>query len=327
VNLIRALAISCGMALSLAAGAAAAKDHSAAIVIRAGKTDNPNHALARQFAEAVALAVNGAYTLDVQESQGSVQNVIDALKAPRDYIFAASPDLIAAAREGKKPFSPDPRYGRIRALVPMPSLTVQWVARRNGDVKTLADLAGRSFIAGPRGSVSERLTAAAFQVMGIDRQVQMINIVDPVAAAAALKAKQVSGFALAGAWPVPALMALARAVPIRLIGLRQPQLGQILAEDSSIAAEIVPKGTYPGVDTDVTTLAVPAGLYTTARMRAATAYRITKAFWSQHAALVARAPPWQAVSFATLGTLGVRLHRGALRYYREIGVSVPEALR
>ncbi|HUZ75020.1 MAG TPA: TAXI family TRAP transporter solute-binding subunit [Stellaceae bacterium] len=322
---IRALAMSCCIALSFAAGNVAAKDRTGAIVIRAGKTDNPTHALARQFAGAVA--VNGAYTLDVQESQGSVQNVIDALTAPRDFIFAASSDLIAAARRGRKPFSPDRRYREIRALVPMPALTVQWVVRQDGDVKMLSDLAGRSFIAGPRGSVSERLTTAALQVMGIDRQVQMIDIVDPAAAAAALKAKQVSGFALAGAYPVPTLEALARAVPIRLLGLRQPALGQVLAADSSIAAEILPKGTYPGVDADVTTLAIPDGLYTTTRMPAATAYRITKAFWTQRAALIARHPPWQAVSFATLATLGVRLHAGALRYYREVGAKVPRALR
>ncbi len=123
VILTRAWAMSCCLALLLVGFPAAAKDRTASIVIRAGKTDSPSHALARQFAEAVAVAVNGACTLDVQESQGSVQNVIDAAKAPRNFVFTAGPDDIAAAQRGRKPFAPDPRYREIRALFPMPAQT------------------------------------------------------------------------------------------------------------------------------------------------------------------------------------------------------------
>lgn len=318
--------MSCCLALLLVGFPAAAKDRTASIVIRAGKTDSPSHVLARQFAEAVAVAVNGACTLDVQESQGSVQNVIDAAKAPRNFVFTAGPDDIAAAQAGRKPFAPDPRYREIRALFPMPGQTLHWVVRRDSGITRLEDLAGHSFISGAKGSVSERLTTAALQTLGIERQVQIMAI-DVAAAPAALKANQVSGFALAGAYPAPAILDLASALPIRLLGIAQPTLGKIVAADDTTSAEIVPAGTYLGMDEPVTTLALTAGVYTTARMRTATAYRITKAFWSQHEALTARNAPWQAVSFAELGTLKVKLHPGALRYYRERGVAVPKALR
>jgi TRAP transporter TAXI family solute receptor len=318
------LALSCCLAVVLAGLPAAAKDRTASIVIRAGKTGSPSHVLARQFAEAVAVAVNGAYTLDVQESQGSVQNVIDAATAPRNTIFTAGPDVIAAAQRGQKPFAPNPRYGEIRALFPMPAQTLHWVVRQDSGITTLQGLAGQTFISGAKGSVSERLTTTALQMLGIERTVQIMAI-DAAAAPAALKAKQVSGFALAGAYPLPALLDLATALPIRLLGLTQPELGRIVAADDSTSAETVPAGTYPGMDAAVTTLALPAGVYTTARMRAATAYRITKAFWSQHDALVGRDPPWRAVNFAALATLKVKLHAGALRYYRERGVAVPKA--
>ena len=89
----------------------------------------------------------------------------------------------------------------------------------------------------------------------------------------------------------------------------------------------IPKGTYPGLDSDITTLALPAGVYTTERMSEATAYALTKAFWSQRPALAKRAPAWQAVSFMELEQLGAKLHEGALRYYLEAGVKVPPALR
>lgn len=321
----RALAAFCVLAL-LAVLPAEAKDRTQSITIRAGKADSPNHALARQFAEAIAVAVNGAFTLDVQESQGSIENVMEAPKRRGDYIFTTSPNVIAQARRGEKPFKPDRRYGEIRALFPIPALTVQWVVRQDSDIKSLADLAGHSFIPGPRGSISERLTTAALQTLGIERRVQLIDV-DVPAAPAALKGNQVSGLALSGSYPVPTLVDLARAIPIRLISLPSANIAKVIAGDDSTAAEVIPKGTYPGIDADVTTLSVPAGAYTTTRMPQATAYAITKAFWSQHAALVQHNPPWQAVTAAALPTLRVRLHPGALRYYDEAGIKVPKSLR
>ena len=310
----------------LVAGPVNAADSTASILIRAGKSDNPTHALAVQFAEAIAVGVNGAFTVDVQESQGSVENVIDSLKEQRNYLFTAGPNVVAEARRGDKPFTRDPHYQDIRALFPIPAQTVQWVVRQDSGIKTLLELAGRSFISGPKGGVADWVTAEALQALGVEHEVQIMDI-DVAAAPSALIAKQVAGFAVAGAWPLPALTDLARQAPIRLLTLPPPQFGKVLAADDSLAAETVPKGTYAGIDADVAVIGLPAGVYTTTRMTEKTAYAITKAFWSQHEALEKRDPPWQAVSPTALQTLGARLHPGALRYYREAGIAVPTALR
>jgi TRAP transporter TAXI family solute receptor len=310
----------------LAAVPAKAADSTASILIRAGKSDNPTHALAVQFAEAIAVAVNGAFTVDVQESQGSVENVIDALKVQRNYLFTAGPNVVAEARRGDKPFTRDPRYQDIRALFPIPAQTVHWVVRQDSGIKTLIELAGRSFITGPKGGVAERVTSEVLQALGVEHEVQIMDI-DTAAAPSAVIAKQVAGFAIAGAWPLPALTELGKKTPIRLLTLPRPQLAKVLAADDSLAAETVPRGTYAGLDADVDVVGLPAGVYTTTHMSEKTAYAITKAFWSQREALEKRDPPWQAVSPAALQTLGARLHPGALRYYREAGIVVPKALR
>ena len=298
----------------------------AAIDIHAGKADSAYHALAVQFAEAVAIAANGSLTLDVHESQGSVQNIIEALHHDPNYIFTATPSLIAQARRGEKPFSRDPRYGAIRALFPIPALTMHWLVRADSGVKDFSDLVGRSFIPGGKGSYSEQQTAAILHTLGIEASVQLIDI-DAGAAPAALLGKQVIGAALAGPYPMPAVQDLAGKMPVRLLSLTPAQLKKTLASDDSTVAQIIPKGTYPGIDEDTATIALPAGAYTTARMSDAVAYAVTKAFWTQQGALALRNPPWGAVRPAALAALGVRLHPGALRYYREIGVKIPQALR
>jgi TRAP transporter TAXI family solute receptor len=331
VSVTRAFAAALAALLLAAAAPAAepvplkAKPLADSVVIRAGRPDSPSHAFARQFAEAVVLAANGALTLEVEESQGSVQNVMDAATRDGRYVFTAPPRVVAQAKRGEKPFERNPRYAEIRALFPLPSLTMHWLVRQDSGVKTLGDLAGQAFVPGVKGSFSERLTATALQVLGLEPRVQLIDI-DASAAPAAVLAKQVSGLALAGAYPAPTVLELARATPLRLLGLSRDELQKVLAADDGTVAERVPRGTNPGIDEDVTTVAIPAAAFTTTRMSEATAYAITKAFWTEKAALDARSPPWQAVAPEAALALGVALHKGAQRYYAEAGLALPDGM-
>jgi TRAP transporter TAXI family solute receptor len=319
------LAVLCLADLSCAVSGHA-KETTTAITVRAGKADSPNYALARQFSEALALAGNGAFTLDVRESQGSVQNVIDAPKGGANTVFTASRSVIWQARRGAKPFEKNPGYYDIRALFPIPFQTVHWVVRQDSGIRSLADLASHSFVPGSKGSISERVTAAVLQVLGIEKKVQLIDI-DVAAAPAAVMNNRVSGLAIAGSFPIPMVAEIASITPVSLLGVGSPELAKILAADDSVVAQVIPGATYPGVDNEVTTIAVPAGAYTTTRMSAATAYALTKALWSQQPALAKRNPAWQGVTNAAIRALGIKLHAGALRYYDEAGIAVPASMR
>ena len=328
VNISRATAAWLGAALLLLSAhpsLADAADPAPAISVHAGKADSLNHALAMQFAAAVATG-NTALTLQVEESQGSVQNIIDATHRSGGFVFTTAPNLIAQAKRGDKPFPHNARYREIRALFPIPPLTVHWVVRADSGIADFADLATHPFIPGGKGSFAERQTASALHVLGLDDRVPLIDI-DAAGAQNALVGKQVSGLALAGTFPLPAVVELAHATPIRLLSLTPEELKKVLAGDDSIRPQVIPGGIYPGIDDDTHTVAQPVGAYTTTRMSEKLAYAITKSFWSQRAALIGRNPAWAAVTPAALASLGTTLHPGALRYYREAGVKVPAAIR
>src|SRR5262249_14678802 len=159
-----------------------------------------------------------------------------------------------------------------------------WVVRKDGDVKSFADLAGHPFAPGPRGSFSERQTATVLKLLGLEDRAQLVDI-DVNAAGPALAGKQIAGFATAGSYPIPALATLAATAPIELLALTPSQVRQERASDGTTVAMTIPKGTYPGVDTDTLTVALPAGLYTTRQLSDDAAYRIAKAFWTNLGAL------------------------------------------
>jgi TRAP transporter TAXI family solute receptor len=255
-----------------------------------------------------------------------VQNVIDASRLEPAAAFTASPSLIQQARKGEKPFEPDPRYEEIRGLFTVPYVTVHWIVRADAAIRSVRDLAGSPFIPGTRGSVAERLTASVLKAMDIEDKVPMIDV-DAATAIPALKEGKVAGIALAGAYPLPSIVDLANEMPIRLIGLGKDDLPKVLADDDSIAAVTIPKGTYPKVDESVTTIARPTGLYATSEMSEAVAYAITKAFWTTRAKLARQNPQWLATTPDTLSALGAKLHPGALRYYTEAGLPIPPLLR
>jgi TRAP transporter TAXI family solute receptor len=326
LGVLAGLAIAMLAVTAWAAAAVKASDSPSPVVIRAGKSDGPYNWLASQLAATLNRPHSGAPEVTVEESQGSVQNVIDAVQNHSPAMFTAPPNVIAEAQRGDKPYGSNPDYRNIRALFPIPFQTMHFVVRQDSGVKNFADLAGKPFIKGGSGSLGERQTTALVKILGLDNQMQLLDI-DSNAAPSTLKNNQAAGFAVAGCYPIDSVKDLAGEIPIRLLGLPPDLLKKALAADGTTIAVTIPKGTYPGMTEDVRSVALPAGVYTTRAMSSATAYRITKAFWSGRGMLAQGAPVWQAVTPAMLAILGTRLHPGALRYYLEAGIKVPKSLQ
>ena len=289
------------------------------ITLKAAKSGSSYYVMAVQLSE-VAKAAAGL-DVTVEESQGSVQNVKEASRRTGGYVFTSPPSLVGNAMAGKKPFEGETGYDVVRGLFPIPSLTMHWVVRADSGVQSFADLAGKSFIAGGKGSFGERKTHDVFSALGIDDKVSFVDV-ELNAAVPALKNNQVAGFATAGSYPAPNVTEAGAGTAIRLLSLSAADLEKVKGDQL-----VIPAGTYSGVDTDVTTISLPVNAYTVASMDDDTAYKLTKAFWDGKAAMTASNPWWGGVTTAMLAEVGAKLHPGALKYYAEAGVAVPDALK
>jgi len=86
-------------------------------------------------------------------------------------------------------------------------------------------------------------------------------------------------------------------------------------------------GTYPGIDKDVTTVAQPNFLAVNASVDENHVYLLTKTLYENLPFLQAIHPATKAMSTdAAMAGLPVALHPGAARYYKEIGLEIPEHL-
>ena len=62
-------------------------------------------------------------------------------------------------------------------------------------------------------------------------------------------------------------------------------------------------------------------------MDAKTAYVLTKIFWQNKKEMGTNSAWWNGVTPDDLITLGAILHPGAARYYREVGIAIPDNLK
>lgn len=319
MKLIRIAAAALAVSALLAPALAPAQTR---ITYKSAKTGSSYYQMAVQLSEAVKRGSDGALILTVEESQGSVQNVMEVAARSGNYVFTTPPALVGAAAAATGPFKDkgNPRFAEIRALFPIPSLTMHWVVRADAGIKDFPDLEGKDFIIG-KGSFGARQTEAVFKALGLEGKVNFVDV-ELNSAVPALKNRQIHGFATAGSWPAPNVQEAGASTEIRLLSLSPEQLAKVKGTKL-----VIPAGTYKGVDTDVTTISLPVGAYTTTAMDEATAYSLTKTFWTKIGEMAKVNPWWSGVEADMLGSLAGKMHPGALKYYAEAGIAVPDALK
>ena len=91
---------------------------------------------------------------------------------------------------------------------------------------------------------------------------------------------------------------------------------------------LIPAGTYPGQAEDVTTIAQPNLLAVNADVDEEHVYMLTKTMFENLAFLQAIHPATNDMALdKALGGLPLPLHPGALRYYEEMGLEIPDRLK
>ena len=275
-----------------------------------------------ELSEAIRQGTDDAIILTLEESQGSVQNVMEVMARQGNYVFTTPPALVAQAMGGEGAFAErqSPRFQEIRGLFPIPSITMHFVLAGDEGVTDISALEGKHLLIG-RGTFGAREAARYLELFGLEESVQ---IADAAIGSGpdALKNSQIDGFVTASSFPSPNVIETAASMPVTLISLTDEQIEQIGAPRQTI-----PGGTYPGVAQDVETTSLPVIAYTTTAMDDDTAYTLTKTFWERRDAMAEEAAWWGSISPDMLENMTGTLHPGALRYYQEAEIAVPDALR
>lgn len=273
-----------------------------------------------QIAEAIKAGTDGNIIVTLEESQGSVQNVMEAAVRPGNYVFTTPPGLVGLAQGGKGPFDgkANPKFDEIRALFPIPSLTMHFVMSADSGVTDFAGMEGKNILIG-KGSFGATEGAKYLELFGLKDKVNLADV-ELSNAGAALKNGQIDGFVTAGSWPAPNVIEAAAGTGVTLLSLSDEQVAA-----TKRTRTVIPAGTYTGQDKDVVTTSLDVVAFATTAMDDETAYQMTKTFWEQKEKMSADAPWWKAVTTDMLASIPGKIHPGAQRYYAEKGVALTDA--
>ena len=287
------------------------------ITYKSAKSTSSYYQMGVQIAESMKKSSNGSIIVTVEESQGSVQNVKEVIARKGNYVFTTPPVLVKLAIAEKAMFKGkgNPRFAEIRALFPIPSLTMHFVMSKKAKVNTFEDMAGKTILLG-KGSFGAKEGAKYLKKFGLDGKVKLANV-ELSNAVPALKNGQIDGFVTAGSFPAPNVIEAASSVGVNVISLTDEQI-----KISKRTKLIIPAGTYAGQSSDITTTSLPVVTYTTTDMSNEVAYKLTKTYWDSKKMLGNAAKWWNGVSHSMIKNISTKIHPGALKYYKEKGVKI-----
>ena len=287
------------------------------ITYKSAKSTSSYYQMAVEIAEAMKAGSSGDIIVTVEESQGSVQNVMEAIGRTNNYVFTTPPVLIKLARGGKAMFKDkgNPRFDEVRALFPIPSLTMHFVMSEASGVTDFTGMEGKTILLG-KGSFGAREGAKYLKLFGLEGKVTLAEV-ELSNAVPALKNGQIDGFVTAGSYPAPNVIEAAASAGATVVSLNDEQV-----KASKRTRLVIPAGTYAGQTSDVVTTSLPVVAFTTTDMDDETAYQLTKTYWENKAKLGEAAKWWNGVSLDMLENILTDIHPGAKRYYQEAGASL-----
>lgn len=199
-----------------------------------------------------------------------------------------------------------------------------------GTMADLNNLDGERYVLGARNSGADQTGRFILDTLGIDYQSRFtLAYMGYGPTTSAIQDNNIVGMNIPAGAPVSSITQAYALLGDRMTILNwtQEDLDRVNAKYPLWDWYEFPPGTYPNQDELIRTVGSPNVLVTRADIPEDVVYNITKVIWENLATLqeIHGATRDMRIDIAVAG-LGAPLHAGALRYYREIGLEIPDRL-
>jgi TRAP transporter TAXI family solute receptor len=256
-----------------------------------------------------------------QSSNGSVANVNAIASGALESGFVQS-DIAHWAYTGSGIYEGEGKVENLRAIAGLYPESIHFVTRKDAGIRSVRDLKGKRISLDEQGSgtlVDARIILKAYGLTEDDVQAEYIK---PSPAVAKIKAGELDAFVITAGYPVGSVAELCADAGCEIVPIDGPEVDQLIEAYPFFQRDVIPAGTYDGVGT-TPTVSVGAQWVVAEEVDDDLVYGITKALWHDNARqlLDSGHSKASAITLATaLEGIGIPLHPGAKRYYREVGV-------
>ncbi len=219
------------------------------------------------------------------------------------------------------------KYTDLRELFAWSTQTMLIAVKADSNIKSLADLTGKNINSGAQGSWQQSTTARILDAAGVTPSYIPGDFSTIVAD---MKQNSIAGFVM---FVTPnstdsSIQQIAASVPLTILSFSQDDVQKVLAKFPSFTVGSIPAGAYQNTDL-VTSFSIAATLVTVkGYLSADTTYQIVKAVWANKDTIGATYAPFQGYDMPgqTLATASIPLDTGAIKYFKELGLTVPDKM-
>ena len=256
-----------------------------------------------------------------QSTRAAVDNARQIQDGSLESGFVQS-DIAYWAYHGEELFLTGGPLTSLRAIANLYPETIHLVVRADAGIAAVTDIRGKRISLDRPGSgtrVDAQLVLRAFGIAESDFETFALG---SGSAADALRDGELDGFFFVAGTPATAVLELAEEDLVELVPITGPEVDKLLEEVPFFTRQALPASTYPDLPA-IDTLSVGAQWVVSAEVPDDLVYEITKALWHPTTRqLLDEGHPMgsQIVLDKALKGLGIPLHPGAERYYREVGL-------
>lgn len=261
--------------------------------------------------------------ISTQQTQGPNQNII--LTESKQIDFGMTTMGIALqAWEGKAAWTKGKQYRNIRAMFPMYDTPFHFVTLEKNPVKSVADLAGKKSGIGPRAGTCGTYFPLMFKALGINTTIQNGQAADM---GAGLQDGLIDAFPFCAGVPIPIFSELETTNKVRFFTFSDAEIKKLKAAMPELSDSVIPKGTYKSLTEDHKTV----GLYNFAIANKDVAedlvYAVVKAVLENNPQMIKGHAASKETVLQNWNRNGfLPFHPGAIRYFKEKGITVPKHL-
>ena len=259
----------------------------------------------------------------VVETGATVDNLRRFARKQID-IGLVTTNVLSQAYYGKQDFKDRPVKSKLLWVYVIAPQNV--IVRKDSGIKDFAGLNGQRFNPGLKGSATEKTSEAVFKVLGIQPDYVRGSTTDIVTA---VKDNHIVGYVKSGAGlKIDASSRdISTFTPINILSLNSDQAGRIKTAMPELSIVDVPSGAGPGIGNYSTwgfAVACSAGL----DLDEETAYQIVKAVCEDKTIQASAMASVKGSDFVdmTLKYATSPLHPGAIKYFKEVGATIPDRL-
>jgi hypothetical protein len=257
--------------------------------------------------------------ISVQVLPGAGIANVKAVESGKAQIGLANSVSTVDGINGKPPF--DVKATNICNVATLYPQFFQVVTLADSGIRTPADLKGKALAGQQKGNTGEAITGHMLQAYDLSfDDMSRISFGSYTDSVTLMKDGNAQFFTLGTSIPAGAVMDLASARDIRLVGIPDDGLARMQKMNDGYRRGIIPKGTYPGQEQDVPTVEYATHFVVRCELDEQMVYDMLDSIYEGRDDLAAIARAIKGITPASMGKdIGVPMHPGAVRWYKEKG--------